>query len=150
MTLFSGRRRQHASALVLTLTSALIGSSFALAPPASGNPAGSGLVISEVYGGGGNNGATYTNDFVELYNPTDAAIRVDGMSIQYRSSGATTAASQVTVLSGSVPAGGHYLVQEAKGAGGTTPLPTPDASGAISMGAGAGVVFLSTLSLIHI
>ena len=144
MTLFSGRRRQHASALVLTLTSALIGSSFTLAPPASGNPAGTGLVISEVYGGGGNSGATYTHDFVELYNPTDAAIRVDGMSIQYRSSGATTATSQVTVLSGSVPAGGHYLVQEAKGAGDTTPLPTPDASGAISMGAGAGVVFLST------
>ena len=85
MTLFSGRRRQHASALVLTLTSALIGSSFALAPPASGNPAGTGLVISEVYGGGGNSGATYTHDFVELHNPTDAAIGLGGLSVQYRS-----------------------------------------------------------------
>ncbi len=39
---------------------------------ATANPAGTGLVISEVYGGGGNAGATYTNDFIELYNPTDA------------------------------------------------------------------------------
>ena len=41
---------------------------------ASANPAGTGLVISEVYGGGGNGGATYTHDFIELYNPTASAI----------------------------------------------------------------------------
>ena len=28
----------------------------------------SGVVISQVYGGGGNAGATHTHDFVELYN----------------------------------------------------------------------------------
>ena len=44
----------------------------AAAPP---TPAGTGLVISEVYGGGGNAGATYTHDFIELYNPTDGADR---------------------------------------------------------------------------
>ena len=44
---------------------------------ATANPAGTGLVISEVYGGGGNGGATYTHDFIELYNPTGAAIDVD-------------------------------------------------------------------------
>ncbi len=55
---------------------AVVASGLALLPlaPASANPAGTGLVISEVYGGGGNTGATYNNDFVELYNPTDAAI----------------------------------------------------------------------------
>ena len=52
--------------------------------PASANPAGTGLVISEVYGGGGNTGATYKNDFIELYNPTARGHPVDGMSVQYR------------------------------------------------------------------
>ena len=52
----------------------------------------------------------------------------------------------MTVLSGSVPAGGHYLVQEAAGAGGTTPLPTPDATGSIAMSATAGKVALVTAS----
>ena len=47
----------------------------ATAGPALANPAGTGLVISEVYGAGGNSGATYNADFVELYNPTTAADR---------------------------------------------------------------------------
>ena len=47
-------------------------------------PAGTGLVISEVYGGGGNSGATYTNDFIELYNPTASAVPLDGYTVQYQ------------------------------------------------------------------
>lgn len=102
-----------------------------------------GLVISEVYGGGGNSGATYTHDFIELYNPTSAPISVDGMSVQYRSSGGTGAATGTTPLTGSVPAGGHYLVQQAQGNGGTTPLPTPDATGTIPMSGSAFTVWLA-------
>lgn len=107
---------------------------------ASANPGGTGLVISEVYGGGGNSGATLRNDFIELYNPTDAAISVAGMSVQYRSNTGTSA--QVTPLTGEVPARGHYLVQQAAGAGGTVALPTPDATGSIAMSGSAGVVLL--------
>lgn len=107
------------------------------------NAISSGLVISEVYGGGGNSGATYTHDFIELYNPTSAPISVDGMSVQYRSSGGTGPATGVTALAGSVPAGGHYLVQQAQGSGGTTPLPTPDATGTIAMSGSAFTVWLA-------
>ena len=39
---------------------------FAAAAPMTGTS--STIVISQVYGGGGNTGATYTNDFIELYN----------------------------------------------------------------------------------
>lgn len=98
------------------------------------------LVISEVYGGGGNSGATWTHDFIELHNPTGAPVSVDGWSVQYRSSSGTTAST--TPLSGTVPAGGYYLVQEAKGTGGTTPLPTPDATGTLALSGSAGQVFL--------
>lgn len=98
------------------------------------------IVISQVYGGGGNSGATFTNDFIELFNPGSQAVSVAGWSVQYASSVGTT--WQVTNLTGSIPAGGYYLVQESQGAGGTTPLPTPNASGTIAMAAGAGKVSL--------
>ncbi|MCM0619558.1 ExeM/NucH family extracellular endonuclease [Nocardioides bruguierae] len=101
---------------------------------------GSGLVISEVYGGGGNSGATWTNDFIELYNPTDAAISVDGMSVQYRSSGGNSGGT--TDLSGSVAPGATFLIQEAAGNGGTDALPTPDAEGTLGMSGSSGTVSL--------
>lgn len=91
------------------------------------------VVISQVYGGGGNSGATYKNDFIELFNPTASAINVTGWSVQYGSSGGTTWA--VTNLSGTIAPGGYYLVQEAQGSGGTVSLPTPDATGTIAMSA---------------
>ena len=100
------------------------------------------VTISEVYGGGGNSGATLTNDYVELHNRTASAIDVTGWSVQYASAAGTT--WQVTALSGTIAAGGYYLVQEAAGAGGTTPLPTPDATGSIAMSATAGKVALVT------
>lgn len=98
------------------------------------------VVISEVYGGGGNSGATYTNDFIELYNRTGSSISLAGWSVQYASSAGST--WQVTSLSGSIGPGKYYLVQEAAGAGGTTPLPTPDATGSIAMSASSGKVAL--------
>jgi predicted extracellular nuclease len=98
------------------------------------------VAISQVYGGGGNAGATFTNDFIELRNLSGAAVDVTGWSVQYASAAGTS--YQLTALSGSVPAGGHYLVQEAAGAGGSTALPAPDATGAINMSGTSGKVAL--------
>ncbi|HZE30322.1 MAG TPA: lamin tail domain-containing protein, partial [Actinoallomurus sp.] len=109
---------------------------------ASAAPATS-VVVNEVYGGGGNSGATYTNDFVELTNRSDAAVGLDGWSVQYHSGGAT-GTWQVTPLSGSLAPGGFYLVGEAKGAGGVQALPATQASGNIAMSATAG-----TIALVH-
>jgi uncharacterized protein len=108
------------------------------AAPGSAAPS-SGIVINEVYGGGGNSGATYTNDFIELTNRSNAAVSVDGWSVQYHSAGAT-GAWQVTPLSGTIAPGGRYLVAEAQGTGGTQPLPTPQATGTIPMAGAAGTV----------
>src|ERR671936_1238568 len=100
------------------------------------------IVVSQVYGGGGNSGASYKNDFIELYNRSAAPVSVTGWSVQYAASTGTT--WQRTALSGTVAAGGYYLVQEAAGAGGTTNLPTPDAIGTTNMSATAGKVVLMT------
>src|SRR6201996_5366405 len=73
----------------------------ALATPAAA--ASSGVVVNEVYGGGGNSGATLTNDFIELANRSNAAVTVDGWSVQYHS-GSATGSWQTTALSGSISA----------------------------------------------
>ena len=52
------------------------------------------IVISQVYGGGGNSGATYTNDFVELFNAGSAAVDLSGFSLQYASATGTGSFSQ--------------------------------------------------------
>ncbi len=112
----------------------------ALLAPSTGHAAPTNVVISQVYGGGGNAGSTYTNDFIELYNPTANAIDMTGWSVQYTFS--TGAAWQVTNISGVLASGQYYLIQEAQGAGGTTPLPTPNVPGTIAMSATAGKVAL--------
>ena len=87
----------------------------ALASPAAAVPSASApVIINEVYGGGGNSGAAFDRDFIELYNPTDAALPLTGMAVQYAS--ATGVTWQVTTLTGSIPAHGYYLVAEAAGA----------------------------------
>ncbi|HEY2804854.1 MAG TPA: DNA/RNA non-specific endonuclease [Gemmatimonadales bacterium] len=99
------------------------------------------MVISQIYGGGGNSGATYKNDFIEIFNPGASAQSVNGWSVQYASAAGST--WQVTTLTNvSIAAGGYYLIQESQGAGGTTALPTPDAAGTIAMSATAGKVLL--------
>src|SRR5918996_4990021 len=79
------------------------------------------VVISEVYGGGGNSGATYTHDYIELFNRGDAPANLAGLSVQYASSAGTT--WQVTALSGTLAPGQAFLVRQAQGAGGSGPLP---------------------------
>src|SRR5690242_6488929 len=86
----------------------------------SAHSATSDLVVSQVYSGGGNASASYTNDFVELFNPGTAAIDIAGWTIQYAPAASTT--WQATALSGSIPAGRYYLVQLASAAAVGAPL----------------------------
>ena len=101
---------------------------------------GGGVVISQVYGGGGNSGATYKNDFIELHNAGPSDVQLDGWSVQYASAAGTS--WSVTSLSGTIAKGGYYLIQEAAGTAGTVSLPTPDATGTTAMSASAGKVAL--------
>ncbi len=98
------------------------------------------VVISQVYGGGGNTGATLKNDFIELFNRSGTAVNVTGWSLQYGS--AANALSQKTTLTGTIQPGQYFLVQQAMGAGGTVNLPTPDVTGTIPMSGTAGKVAL--------
>jgi len=101
------------------------------------------LVISQVYGGGGNTGAPYRNDFVEIFNRGSAAVSLTGKSVQYASATGTGnfGANPVTALSGTLQPGQYYLVQLAGGANGVA-LPTPDATGTVNMSGTGGKVAL--------
>lgn len=98
------------------------------------------IVISQVYGGGGNSGATLKNDFIELYNRGTTAVDVTGWTVQYASASGTTWDS--TTLSGTIQPGRYYLVQQAQGSGGTVDLPPPDATGSLALSATSGKVAL--------
>src|SRR5207253_2123617 len=84
------------------------------------------MVISQVYGGGGNTGATYRNDFIEIFNRSIVTVDLTGWSVQYSSATGTSNWS-MTQLCATGPCllapGKYFLVQEAAGTGGTTDLP---------------------------
>ncbi|HEY2042259.1 MAG TPA: 5'-nucleotidase C-terminal domain-containing protein [Jatrophihabitans sp.] len=129
------------SVIAVLSASALIGGLLIGAPAATAVDTSSAVVISELYGGGGNTGAPFKNDFIELYNNSAAPVSVAGWSVQYASS--TGSIWDPTPLTGSVPAKGFYLIQEAGTAGGSgAALPTPNATGTANMSATAGKLAL--------
>ncbi len=126
------RRSVH---LTLLLTAAL---ALLAVPIASG--ASPDLVVSQVYGGGGNSGATYSNDFVELFNRGSASVDLSDWSVQYATASGTS--WQVTPLAGSLAPGHHYLVSLASGGATGAALPTADATGTSNLAASGGKVAL--------
>ncbi|MDR7269149.1 putative extracellular nuclease [Pelomonas saccharophila] len=103
----------------------------------------SGVVISQLYGANGN---SFASDYVELHNTSAAPVSISGWSIQYASATGTGnfSGNGVVALSGSIPAGGFYLVRLATTTG--TALPTPDATGSINMSGSAGKVVLANVA----
>jgi predicted extracellular nuclease len=122
----------------LTVLAALLSS---LCAPAFADPSAQ-VVISQVYGGGGNSGAQYENDFIELHNRSTTPVDLSSWSVQYNSS-AGTGAWQLTKLTGTLLPGHYYLVQEAAGTGTTmASLPQADTIGGLNMSGSAGKVAL--------
>jgi hypothetical protein len=96
-------------------------------------------LISQIYGAGGNSGATYKQDYVELYNRSASTVSLAGWSVQYASTTGTTWAA--TPLTGSIAPGKYYLIGLSSGTSGAA-IPTPDASGTTAMSATNGKVAL--------
>ena len=144
MSLVHPVRRSLAALLAAPL---LLAPLVVAAPAAAASP---NLVVSQVYGGGGNTGAPYTHDYIEVFNRGTAAASLDGLSLQYASATGTghfgASSAQLTELPAvTLQPGQYFLVQEAGGATGSA-LPTPDHVDAtpIAMGATAGKVALVT------
>jgi len=93
----------------------------------------SSVVISQVYGGGGNSGATFRNDYVELFNRGRAAVVINGWTVQHASANGSN--WDRAFVSGTIQPGGYYLLQLAQGNAGTVNLPTPDATAGMNVSA---------------
>ena len=112
----------------------------ALSTASVADSASPGVVVSQVYAGGGNAGAGFANDFVELFNRGSAAVDVGSWTVQYAPAAGT--AWQATALSGSIAPGRFYLVSLASTAAVGAALPKPDASGTTNLAASGGKVAL--------
>ncbi len=138
--------RKHAFSLLIKAAAVLTVSCVAALAPVAASAASSTIVISQIYGAGGNSGAAYQNDYVELFNLSGSPVSVSGWSVQYASAtGTGNFSTNVTALSGTIPAGGYYLVKLAGGATGAA-LPTADATGTINMAAGGGKVIVANVA----
>ena len=140
VTISDAQGRSSATTISLTVQS----------PPAPNT-----VKISQVYGGGGNSGSTYTHDFIEIYNQQSTPIDISSWSVQYNSAGATGAWQSTNLCPPGVDQNGnavprtcsllpghYYLIQESQGAGGTTSLPAADITGMIALSATSGKVAL--------
>ena len=106
------------------------------------------IVISQVYGAGGNGGlpsaggSPYTADYVELFNLSQAPVTMAGWSLQYASAtGTSTSANIFNIPTVTIPAGGYYLISGAVTANGGITVPS-DLQTAATLAAAAGRVYL--------
>jgi hypothetical protein len=105
------------------------------------------LVITQVYGGGGNTGATYKNDFIEIFNrgTTTVDFTVTSYSVQYTTATGSFGSQKTDITSGTIAPGKYFLIKEfgpASPAVGSVDLPTPDVTGTINLDANSGKVAL--------
>jgi hypothetical protein len=100
------------------------------------------LVISQIYGAGGNAKAALTNDYIEIFNPTSAPVSLGGLSVQYASSAGTSWSNTTALPAKTLQPGQYFLVSEFSNGAVGSALPSPDATGTINLSGTAGKVAL--------
>ena len=125
---------RHRHLLLVPLVIALLCASSA-AHAGSGSTS---LVVAQLYASGGNSGATYANDYVELFNRGTSSVDLTGWTLQYASAASTSWSP--TALSGTIAPGRAYLVQLASGGTNGAALPVADATGTTNLAATGGKV----------
>ncbi|MGJ9410300.1 ExeM/NucH family extracellular endonuclease [Actinotignum sp. GS-2025b] len=138
------KKRALAGVAVLSATALMVPGVSLL--PAFAAPDGSGIVINEIYTRGGSSGSTYTHKYVELYNPSSAAIDLSDLTLGYSASHGKNISSKVA-LSGSLDAGAYLVVSA--GSNGSNGVQLPEAATSpINLGAKGGIVVLAPSSRI--
>jgi hypothetical protein len=114
----------------------------------TGDTCASGLTISQVYADSGNPGSAYQTDFVELHNPSNRALPLNGHSLQVAAAG-PTAWTKIDLPAVSIPAGGFYLIALGPTAINGAPLPASDLSHAAALTPTAGRVALMSNTIVN-
>ncbi|MGH9967435.1 MAG: DNA/RNA non-specific endonuclease [Pyrinomonadaceae bacterium] len=110
--------------------------------PIPPQPSNSVIVVSQLYGGGGNNGATYQNDYVELYNRGTTTVDIGGWSLQYASADGSGWDSNKQPLGGTIAPGEYYLIALGSGGANGATLPPANIEGEINMSGTNGKIAL--------
>jgi uncharacterized repeat protein (TIGR02543 family) len=97
--------------------------------------------IKQVYSWGGFLGAPFNQDFVELFNPSLAAVDMTGWSLQYASA-ANAYSYKFQFPPTLIPAGGHLLVSFGAAGANGAPLPAADLAAVQGLGSVDGKVAL--------
>jgi predicted extracellular nuclease len=106
----------------LTVLAALLAGLTVPAMAASPN-----LVISQIYGAGGNANSVFKNDYIEIFNRGATAVTATGWSVQYGSASSTAAWSGKSLLpTFTIEPGQYVLIQEQSGGSVGALLPTPN------------------------
>jgi uncharacterized protein (TIGR02145 family) len=92
------------------------------------------IVISQIYTTGGVSGATYRNDFIELFNRGNQSVSLEGKSVQLASGNGTDLFSDnpPILLSGILAPGQYFLIKLAEGTNGAA-LPQSDATSSLEL-----------------
>lgn len=106
------------------------------------------VVISQLYTAGGNSGAVYNADYVELFNLSSAPVNLTGWALQYFAAGATaTSTPVISPLTGNITLqpGQRYLIQATPGStGASLPSTADQTSSNLAMGAAAGRIYVTS------
>ncbi len=110
-----------------------------------------GVVISQIYSGGGATGSYYLFDYVELFNAGNSTVNLAGYSLQYGSATGNFGAGAQQIYafpSGTTIAAGRYLlVQTGTSSGGVALPTTPDFTTTnLALGAANGKVALAKVA----
>ena len=101
--------------------------------------------ISQIYGGGGNSGAQFNADFVELFNNGSADVEVGGWTLSYTLTTGTFGNEQITLPAGTVIRSKGYLLVRMRARGTTGADYDADSGGpSVDMSPTAGNIALLT------
>ena len=114
-----------------------LGGSLSLATPLAS--AASDVVISQIYGGGGQSGSPFNADYVELFNRGTTPAALAGWSVQYASANGTTW-TRTDLPAVSLAPGQYFLIQQASGGSAGALLPAADVTGTMNLANNAGKV----------
>jgi predicted extracellular nuclease len=102
------------------------------------------VVVSQIYGAGGNAGAAWNRDFIELFNRSSEPVSLAGMSVQYQSATGTT--WQATALPSYVLQPGQYFLVGGAGGATGTDIGSVDQTGSLNLSGTTGKVALSRIA----
>ena len=123
-------RKPLASTLALGLVAA--GLLFAPARPTSAQVFSAGVRISQIYTRGGEPGASFRDDFIELFNAGPSPVDLNGWELHVATlEGNVTRVVSAPIFSGAggtLAPGRHLLLRLAGDGAGGEPLPAPDAN----------------------